>query len=98
MKSATRSISSRSSVSASRSATSAASSELRRSLCADAMSDERIASDRVIPADSRARRARSASSSNRTEIAGAMIAIVSRIVRQIVPIDERHVSGRDLCP
>jgi len=54
--------------SASNAATSAANAELCRSRCAESIKADRIASDRDIHADSRARRARSASSSRRTEI------------------------------
>jgi hypothetical protein len=72
IKDATSSISCRSASSASRAATSAAICWRRPSLSADSTSALRIASERFIPEASRRERARSASSSRRTEIALVM--------------------------
>lgn len=71
MSCATDIISARSSASASRAATSAASSLPRRNRRADPTSADRIASDRLMPAASNVRKACTASSSSRTEIASA---------------------------
>ncbi len=85
IRSATASISSRSASSASRAATSAANSWLRRRWRTSPSRAARIASDWVRPVDSKVRRALSASSSSRTEIALATPDSVSRYVRQPIP-------------
>ncbi len=81
MSEATASISLRSASSASSAAASAARSRPRLSRAAEASSDDRIASDRVKPDDSSVWRARSVSSSSRTEIAFAMSLVSRNVIR-----------------